>query len=117
MRRARFQLVSEWMRSRCRRRRGRHHIDALAGAIEEHDAVGQGEQGVVAAAADVAARQELGAALPHDDSTRANLLPAVYLHPQTLRIRITPVAAGTLSLFVCHDSLRKNQKPRAACPG
>ena len=56
----------------------RQDVDELAAAAlaELHDAVGLGEQRVVAAAADVVARVELRAALAHDDRARGDHLTA-----------------------------------------
>src|SRR5438128_333347 len=90
----------------------RHHADVFAGLIEQDHAVGEGEQGMVAAAADVAAGQELGAALTHDDPTRANPLAGIYLHAQPLRIGIATVAAGALTLLMCHDFTSQRISPR-----
>src|SRR5262249_14516296 len=57
---------------------------------------------VVAAAADVAAGEEPGAALADNDAAGADGLPTIDLHAQVLRIGIAAVAAGALTLLVCH---------------
>ena len=55
-------------------------------------AVGGGEQGVVAADADILAGIHLGAALADDDVARQDLLAAEALHAQALAVRIAAVA-------------------------
>src|SRR5207247_778402 len=83
------------------------------------DAVGEGEERVVAAAADVAAWMDARAPLPHDDAARADVLPGVDFHAQILRVGIAAVAAGALALLVRHGCLSSNQKrsPRTAARG
>src|SRR5262245_6862189 len=58
---------------------------------------------MVAADADVGARMDLGAALPHDDRARAHQLPAVTLDAETLRLRVAAVARAAACFLVCHD--------------
>src|SRR5262245_60887312 len=77
---------------RLRPRRLGDDVDAAALAVERDHAVGQREQGVVAADADVAAGVVARAALPHDDSAGAHRLPAVHLDAQPLRVGIAAVA-------------------------
>src|SRR5262245_13473874 len=60
--------------------------DATAVAVVEHDAVGEGEERVVAAKADVVPRVDLRAALTHENAARADALAGVHLHAQMLRI-------------------------------
>ena len=60
------------------------------------------EQGVVATATDVRAGVEVRAALADDDLARADDLAAEALHAEALRVRVTTVASGARSLFVCH---------------
>src|SRR5437588_6694990 len=69
-------------------------VDELAAlaVTEAHNAVGGGEQRVVAALADVLARVALRAALTDDDGAGADAGPAVDLHTEALRIRVAPVA-------------------------
>src|SRR6476646_818928 len=68
-------------------------VDELAAAAagELHDAVGGGEQRVVAAAPDVEAGVELRAALTNDDRARGDRLAAEPLHAQPLRVGIATV--------------------------
>src|SRR6516165_2914600 len=79
----------------------RDDADAPAADIELDDAIGQREEGVVAAYADVAARVELRAALA-DDAAGADGLPPVRFDAETLRIRIPAVARGTLTFLMSH---------------
>src|SRR5262249_46166431 len=96
---------------------GRHHVDARALAVEDDDAVGQREQGVVAAAADVAAGVVARAALPHDDAAGADRLAAVHLHAQPLTVGLTAVATRTLTFLVCHDGSFSLHFCNGALPG
>src|SRR3546814_14971733 len=59
---------------------------------EEDFAVGLGEEGVVLAEADVAARMELRAALAHQDVARHDRLAAELLDAETASGGIAPVA-------------------------
>src|ERR1022692_3081634 len=62
----------------------------------------QGEQGVVAAAADADARVEVRAALAHQDLAGVDDLAAETLHAEPLGVGVTPVPAGRRALLVCH---------------
>src|SRR5262249_48103530 len=64
-----------------------------------------GEERVVLPAADVIAREELRAALPHDDRAAGHDLAREDLHAEALGIRVASVAGGTLTLLVCHRIL------------
>jgi hypothetical protein len=77
---------------------------APALAVEVHRALDEREEGVVATDADVAAGVEARAALPDDDAAGLDGLPAEKLHAQSLTVRVAAVAAGALTLFVCHCS-------------
>ena len=85
-------------------RRGQHvHLDLAAVALAERDdAVGGGEQGVVAADADILAGVHLGAALADQDVARQDLLAAEALHAQPLAAGIAAVARGAACFLVCH---------------
>src|SRR6185436_17930793 len=85
------------------RRRGHVHLDlaARAGAEGNH-AVRGGEQGVVAADADVGAGVHLGAALADQDVAGQYLLAAEALHAEALAVRIAAVARRTACFLVCH---------------
>src|ERR687898_697275 len=73
-------------------RRYRHEGAAAAARAEAHLALGQCEQGVVAAHADVAARMPLGAALADDDVARHDVLAAELLHTEPLARGIASIA-------------------------
>src|SRR6185369_16336197 len=85
------------------RRRVDVHLDlaARAGAEGNH-AVRGGEQGVVAADADVGAGVHLGAALADQDVAGQYLLAAEALHAEALAVRIAAVARRTACFLVCH---------------
>src|SRR4051794_13216482 len=82
----------------------RHHIHAAAFAIEQDLAVDEREQCVVLALTDAFAGMELRTQLANEDITGDDLLAAKTLHATPLAIRITTVAAGALTFFVCHDA-------------
>ena len=60
------------------------------------------EQRVVAAAADVVAGVEVGAALAEDDLAGLDLLAAEPLHAEALGVGVAAVTAGRRALLVCH---------------
>ena len=80
-------------------------IDALALAVEEHLAVHEGEQGPIAAGADVLARDELRAALADENTAGADDMAAKFFHAETFADAVTSVAATALSFFMCHKIL------------
>src|SRR5579883_2282400 len=86
----------------CRRRVHAHLDLALRAGAEGDHAVRRGEQGVVAADADVGARVHLGAALADQDVAGEDLLAAEALHAQALAVGIAAVARGAACLFMCH---------------
>ena len=71
-------------------------------ATELDGATDEGEQGVVTAAADAAARVEVRAALADDDLTGVDDLAAEALHAQPLRVGVAAVLGGRRALLVCH---------------
>src|SRR3954465_3002159 len=82
----------------------RHDVDDLAAALlaELDRARREGEQGVVAATADVDAGVEVGAALADEDLARVDDLAAEALHAEALRVGVATVAGGACALLVCH---------------
>src|SRR3569832_1908703 len=82
------------------------HEGAIPAALdlELHDAVGQREQGMVAADADVAARMEVRAALTDQDITRRHLLITEALDAEALRVGVASVTATAACLFMCHGT-------------
>src|SRR5262245_24709397 len=93
--------------------RGRHcGIDRdlhplLVLVLELDGTVHHGEESVVAAAADILARVELGAALLHQDVAGDDLLAAVALDAEVLRIAGAAVAARAYAFLVCHIALTR----------
>src|SRR5690349_8144970 len=87
--------------------RRRDDVDDLAAALgaELDRARRQGEQGVVATAADVGAGVEVGAALTHDDLAGLDDLAAEALDAEVLRVRVATVAGRGRALLVCHVSV------------
>src|SRR5688572_2881690 len=63
---------------------------------------GEGVQGVVATSTDVLSRMDAGSALAHDHGTGVDYLTVEHLRAQSLRVRITPVLAGTTGFRLGH---------------
>src|SRR5687768_5727023 len=82
----------------------RDDVDDLAAALaaELHRTGLECEQGVVAAAADAAARVEVRAALADDDLARVDELAAEALHAEALGVGVAAVLGGRGALLVCH---------------
>ena len=73
----------------------RIHADLVglrALVLELHHAIDEGEDGVIAAEADVIARVILGAVLADDDVAGDYLLAAVLLDAEEFRVAVAPVA-------------------------
>ena len=79
------------------------NVDAAAFAIEEHAAINQGENRVIAAHAHALAGVELGATLTDDDVAGDHSLTTKLLHAETLAAGIATVTDGTLTFLMCHD--------------
>jgi GTP-binding protein len=79
-----------------------HHSPRRRAEHGGHGAGGEGEQRVVATAADVVARVEVRAALADDDLTRVDDLAAEALHAETLGVGVAAVLGGRRTLLVCH---------------
>src|ERR1700761_8842138 len=86
----------------CRRRKHVHLDLAAAARTERHDTVGGGEEGVVAADADVLARIHLGAALADQDVARDDLLAAEALHAEAPSVGIAAVTRRAACFLMCH---------------
>ena len=92
-------------------------VDAATFAIEFDHAVDQREQRVVGALADAAAGVELRADLAHQDVAGDDLLAGEFLDAAPLAVRIAAVAAGALSLLMCHVlNLRQVRRSTASPP-
>src|SRR5205085_5717006 len=82
---------------------------AAAPLAELHDAVGRGEERVVATATDVLTGVELGAALAHDDRARGDLGTAVDLDAEPLGRGVATVAGGSGALLLRHGSALRDR--------
>src|SRR5258706_15285519 len=80
----------------------------VALALEEHVAVGLGEERVVHAQTHVRARLEAGPPLPDQDAAGGDELPAEALHPEHLGIGVAAVPGTADTLLVSHGP-----KPRS----
>ena len=85
---------------------------AVVALAELHLAVHQGEQRVVPAAADVAARVELGAPLADDDGAGRDGRPVEHLDAEALRVGVPPVAGRAAALGLGHAGLLSS----SSCP-
>ena len=83
----------------------RNHADGAGGFAEFHNAVAESEEREIAAAADVFARVELGAALTDDDVAGENALAAIFFNTQILRIAVAAVTAAGLTFLMSHDKI------------
>ena len=72
--------------------------------------IAEGEDGEVAAEADVLARMDVGSALSDDDAAGGDELSAVGLHATHFRFAVAAVAAAGLAFFMCHFSFSKLYK-------
>ena len=89
---------------------GRGDLDLLGGdvhattfAVEEYATINKGEDGVVAAHADVLTGVELGATLANNDVAGDNSLATELLHAEALAAGIATVTNGTLTFLMCHN--------------
>lgn len=71
-----------------------------AQALEAHDAVFLGKQGVILADAHVEAGMDVGAALTHQDVASQNELTIGALRAQTLAFAVAAVAGGAHTFFM-----------------
>jgi len=71
--------------------------------LEFDFAVDQGEERVIAAAADIETGVELRAALANDDRSCSHNLTAVCLDATVLRIAVSAVSSRTGALLMCHN--------------
>src|SRR5690606_21761748 len=83
-------------------RKNRHVATAATLGGEFDRAVDGGEQGVVAAEADIVARVEGGATLTHEDVAGQHALAAELLHAEALRLGVATVARRTTGFLVSH---------------
>src|SRR5262245_56274339 len=88
------------------------HVHTLLDALPPiaHDPIGEREQGVVRADADVVAGPVDGAALTHEDIAGQYLLAAELLQSESLAVRIAAVLGAAACFLVCHgDSFRSRR--------
>jgi hypothetical protein len=81
-------------------------VDFLASSavLESDDAVSQGEQGIVAAYANVQSWQDTGSALADEDIAGHHGLAAEFFDSEALGFGITTVSGGALTFFMCHGA-------------
>jgi hypothetical protein len=79
------------------------NLNATAAAVELDEPVDEGVEREVGPLADAVARVETVADLADDNVSGSNSLSAEQLYAASLRVRVTSVSAGALSLFVCHE--------------
>ena len=89
----RADLIGRWVQD---------HVDTTAFSIEHHDSFGQRKQREILALAHILAWMKTISDLTNKDIARAYLLATVTFYAPPLSVRVPAVAAGTLSLFVCH---------------
>jgi hypothetical protein len=79
------------------------NIDPTTIFVETHAPINKGEKGVIAADADVLARNPLGATLADDDVTGDDGFTTVFFHAETLGITVATVFDATLTFLMSHD--------------
>ena len=77
-----------------------HDIHAATFAVKLHFAVHEGEEGPVAAHADVLASFEFGTALTNDDAAGSNNLATVTFHAEALADAVASVTYTALTFLV-----------------
>jgi hypothetical protein len=83
-------------------------LSVLVAPYNEPDgAVHQREQRMVSAKTYIFARMKCGSALPDDNTSGGNHLPAKDLDAEAFRLRITTISGCAASFFVCHIGLLK----------
>lgn len=85
-----------------------HNIDASLGLFELDLAINEGEEGPIAAGADIATGDELGAALADQDAASRDKFAAERLDAQPTCIAIAPVARTSLTFFMSHSACLGN---------
>src|SRR5688572_7040435 len=81
-------------------------VDAAAVAVELDEAVDQGVEREIVPLADAAAGEEAVADLAHQNVAGPHLLAAETLDAAALTVGVATVAAGTLTLLMCHGGLK-----------
>jgi hypothetical protein len=70
--------------------------------VEQHLALGTGEQGIILSPADIESGVKLGSALADQDLSGFDVLSAESFHTQSLGSGISAVSRAALSLFMRH---------------
>ena len=79
------------------------YIDPTPSAIEANIAIDQRENGIIAAEADVLARQKLGSALTDNDIAGHDQFAAESFYAEAFANAIAAVLNAALSFFMSHD--------------
>jgi hypothetical protein len=82
-----------------------HHVDPSSFAVELHISFDEGIQGKILALPNVRTRMELITDLSDENVAGHDVLAAEFLDTASLCIRVATVAAGPLSLLMCHGWL------------
>jgi len=79
--------------------------------IELDFTIHESEKGEVTADSDTATGMEFRPYLPNKDVSRPNGFAAILFDSSSLSIGIPTISAGSLSLFMCHCSLKIAKTP------
>ena len=79
------------------------NINSTTFAVEINLTVNQRKQCVIIANAHVPTWMPLGTALPNQDIPGCDIFPAKFFDTSSLRMRVTPIACGPLSLLMRHS--------------
>jgi hypothetical protein len=77
-------------------------------ALELHLSIRGGEQSIVPAHTDIGAGKEFRPALSYDNCAGFGYLAPIQFYTSVLRITVSAVPRGALSLFMCHNKLPLN---------
>src|SRR6266542_2403380 len=83
--------------------RGRNNIDAAAALVESHFPVHQGEQGPIAAGADIFPGNEFRPTLADEDAAGGDELSAISFHAKSFADAVASVADAALTFLMCHS--------------
>src|SRR5579883_2109604 len=107
-----FFLMPEKLLSR--NRLDRHKASHASAIHELYLAADFGKERVIASPANIQARFQTRAALPHNDRSASNELAAECLYAQPLRVRVATVIGTSAAFFMCHFSIliRRSYRPK-----
>src|SRR6266496_10797 len=83
--------------------RGRNDIHAAAAFVETYFSVHQGEQGPIAACADVFPGDKFRATLADEDTAGGDELSAISFYAESFADAVTSVADAALTFLMCHN--------------